>query len=163
MLAASHPKQLREPAACNGTASRGVQRPHRERGEAVPDTVQSCIIIIEDDQDNAGLFERSLRREGFTELHIASDPFEGLRLCETLQPAVIVLDLHMPGLDGFDFLGRLRSLDGPGRLAPVLVVSSDDSGESRQRVQLLGAQGFLVKPVNFAEFRKRVRALAAAR
>ena len=75
-------------------------------------------------------------------------------------PDVIILDLKMPRLDGFEFLGWLRTQSAfSQRLIPVVVMSSSAIPEEVQRAYALGANSYLVKPVIWECFRERVKAL----
>ena len=74
-------------------------------------------------------------------------------------PDVILLDLKMPKVNGFEFLDWLHSKGGEHSLIPVVVMSSSALESDVQRSYALGANSYLVKPVNWPEFRARIRAL----
>jgi DNA-binding response OmpR family regulator len=76
-------------------------------------------------------------------------------------PDVILLDLSLPRVNGFEFLEWLRSPSAhPHRLIPVVVMSSSDSPEEVNRAYKLGANSYLIKPVNWEEFRERIKTVA---
>jgi two-component system response regulator len=68
-------------------------------------------------------------------------------------PALVLLDLKLPGIDGFDVLKAIRA-DGPGRLCPVVIVSTSDEPEEVHRAYVLGANAYIRKPVDFGVFAK---------
>jgi len=76
-------------------------------------------------------------------------------------PDVILLDINLPRVNGFEFLAWLRT-ESPDshRLIPVVVMSSSDSPEEVMRAYTLGANSYLIKPVNWEEFRERIKILA---
>jgi len=77
-------------------------------------------------------------------------------------PHVILLDIQLPRVSGFEFLEWLRT-ESPGqyRLIPAVIMSSSDSPEEVTRAYRLGANSYLIKPVNWEEFRERIKVLAA--
>jgi signal transduction histidine kinase/DNA-binding response OmpR family regulator len=91
-------------------------------------------LIVDDNPDARGLLRRQLHSLGWT-IHEAADGAEALEKCATLLPGVVVLDLMMPNVDGFEFLSRFRATEA-GRDTPVLVVTAMDLDTSqRQRLK----------------------------
>jgi signal transduction histidine kinase/DNA-binding response OmpR family regulator len=91
-------------------------------------------LIVDDSPDARGLLKRQLQSLGWT-IHEAADGAEALELCASVRPGVVVLDLMMPNVDGFEFLSRLRATDS-GRETPVLVVTAMDLDPTqRQRLK----------------------------
>lgn len=91
-------------------------------------------LIVDDSPEARGLLRRQLQNLGWT-IHEAADGAEALEKCAGVQPGVIVLDLMMPNVDGFEFLSRLRATES-GRETPVLVVTAMDLDPSqRQRLK----------------------------
>lgn len=128
-----------------------------------PAHADACILIVDDDRANLDLVERVLRPEGYRELLSTTDPVAVPDLCEEHGPDLVLLDLLMPEIDGFEVLDRLRTgLPGFDYL-PVLVLTSDDSREAKQRALSGGASDFLAKPVSVFELRLRVRNLLHTR
>ena len=91
--------------------------------------------------------------EGFT------DPAPALDRCEESLPDVLLLDLHMPGLDGFAVMDALRSILPADAFLPVLVLTADDDAAVKQRALAAGAKDFLTKPFDAIEVVLRVRNL----
>jgi len=104
----------------------------------------------------AGLLERALREEGHA-VDVAADGPEGLWLATENAYGAIVLDLTLPGLDGFELCRRLRE---SGRWMPVLMLTARDAVGDRVRGLDAGADDYLVKPFSLLELAARLRALA---
>jgi len=132
------PASEREPS----TAAR--PEPARLRAVGAGDTV----LVVDDDETVRELMRRFLEREGYR-VATASDGEEALRLARELRPAVITLDVLMPGLDGWDVLTRLKS-DPELAAIPVVMVTIVDE---ERRGYALGAAEYLEKPVERARLR----------
>src|SRR5262245_32954750 len=114
---------------------------------------QARIVMLDDEASNLDLLKRILETAGYTNLRGTTDPLEALRLCDEWDPDLLVLDILMPVLDGFEVLEKLcGSKADPGYL-PVLVLTSDHSTEARRRALSSGARDFLTKPLSPAEVR----------
>jgi putative two-component system response regulator len=95
-------------------------------------------------------------------IETASDGIEGLRRCEVFDPDIVILDLHMPELDGYEVIAELRKR-ATGAFLPVLVYTADVTREARERALSLGASDFVTKPGERTEIMLRVRNLLALR
>ena len=114
------------------------------------------VLVVEDETRMAGLLERALREEGHT-VDVAVDGPEGLWLATENAYGAIVLDVMLPGLDGFQLCRRLRE---SGKWAPVLMLTARDAVGDRVRGLDAGADDYLVKPFSLLELAARLRALA---
>src|SRR5579864_3148055 len=103
----------------------------------------------------AGLLKRALREEGHA-VDVAADGPEGLWLATENAYGAIVLDVMLPGLDGFQLCRRLREA---GTWAPILILTARDGVDDRVRGLDAGADDYLTKPFAIAELRARLRAL----
>jgi two-component system response regulator MprA len=112
------------------------------------------VLVIDDDEQLGSALRRALAFEGY-EVRLARDGVEGLRQVREHEPDLVVLDVLMPSLDGFEVCRRLRA----GGDVPILMLTARD--EVSDRVQGLdsGADDYLVKPFAVDEFLARVRAL----
>lgn len=101
------------------------------------------IVIIEDDKFLRELVGQKLIREGY-EVFMALDGEEGVRLVKEKKPNLVLLDLILPGMDGFEVITALKS-DADVSLIPIIVLSNLDQKEDMEKVFKLGAVDFLVK------------------
>lgn len=100
---------------------------------------------------------RLLEKAGYNDVHCSSEPEEAAQVCRFLKPDLVILDLHMPGVSGYEVLSALRNSDDiPGYL-PILVFTADATGEARRKALGLGASDFLTKPGDMSEITLRVR------
>jgi two-component system OmpR family response regulator len=113
------------------------------------------VLLVEDDVRMAAAIRRGLRFEGLV-VDIASDGEAALRTVDAVDYDAIVLDVMMPGLDGFETCRRLR---GDGVWLPVLMLTARDAVEDRVRGLDGGADDYLTKPFSLAELTARLRAL----
>ena len=104
---------------------------------------QPRVLMVEDHPDIADLYQLKLQLDGYR-VAVASDGAAGLRLAQTLKPDLILLDIHMPHLDGLQVLAALRE-DAAMELTPVVVCSEDDNPLVVREAQRLGAAAYLVK------------------
>jgi len=111
---------------------------------------------VEDEVRMAGVLQRALKEEGHA-VDVAGDGPQGLWLATENQYAAIVLDVMLPGLDGFELCRRLRE---SGAWAPVLMLTARDGVTDRVRGLDAGADDYLVKPFSLMELAARLRALA---
>lgn len=114
------------------------------------------VLLIEDDERMAGLIAQSLVREGMT-VDQAGDGREGLALALALSHDALIVDVMLPGLDGFGLIAALREA---GRQTPVLILSARDAVDDRVHGLRVGADDYLVKPFAMVELVARLQALA---
>ena len=101
------------------------------------------VLMLEDHRDVAELYQLKLQLEGYR-VAVAADGPSGLDLARRLRPDVILLDVHLPILDGLQVLATLRESEDM-RQVPVVVFSDDDSYETMQRARRLNVAAYLVK------------------
>ena len=106
-------------------------------------TVKHRVLVIDDEPGMRSLMRRGLGLAGF-EVQTAEDGELGLEVVQTYLPDLVMLDLMMPGLDGFETLERLCALEPRPK---IIVLSGRDEPEDRARTAK--ANGFLVKPISF--------------
>jgi putative two-component system response regulator len=115
------------------------------------------VLIIDDEPANVLLLQRLLQQDGFVALESATDPRQALPLFTNFRPDLILLDLHMPHLDGFAVLKQIRSRIREDDYLPILVLTADVTEEAKQQALSMGAMDFLTKPLDHAEVRLRIR------
>ncbi len=120
------------------------------------DILQSRVLLVDDQAANLRLLEDILAREGFTQVLSVADPRRALELYAAFDPDLVILDLMMPGLDGYAVLEQLSRLRQPDDYRPVLVITADATTEARRRALSLGARDFLTKPFDQVEAMLRV-------
>lgn len=121
------------------------------------------ILVVDDEPLNVRVLERMLKGAGFEDVVSTSDSREALSLFREVQPDLVLLDLRMPHLDGFEILGSLRMAIPPPHDLPVLVLTGDATSDVRERILLAGARDFITKPFEMTEVLLRIRNLLEAR
>jgi signal transduction histidine kinase len=120
------------------------------------------ILIVDDEQANIDFIEMLLDEDGYR-LHSTRDPRTVAALWQEIGPDLLLLDLHMPFLDGFGVMRQIRELTPPDVYFPILVLTADVSPEVRQRALAGGARDFLTKPLDAVEVQLRIRNLLETR
>lgn len=121
------------------------------------------ILIVDDHQPNIDLLEGYLQMQGFENILSTTDPVKTVELFSTYQPDLILLDLMMPKLSGYEVLEQLKPMMAPSVFWPVLVLTADISPNAKQRALASGARDFLAKPFDFIEVFLRIRNLLETR
>jgi two-component system, NtrC family, sensor kinase len=119
----------------------------------------SRILLVDDEAESLRLVEWILRRAGFRELSCTSEPREVPELFRAVRPDLVLLDLQMPEMSGFEVMEELRPLVPAGSRLPVLVVTGDGTVQARQRALAGGARDFVSKPFDPVELVLRIRNL----
>jgi len=114
------------------------------------------LLAVDDEPANVKLLERVLALDGYTRVETATDPRAALARFQAQPPDLLLLDLHMPFLDGFEVLDAIAPwVLGPPRV-PVLVLTADLSQATKRRALAAGARDFLLKPFDVVEVRLRI-------
>lgn len=121
-------------------------------GETAPG---ARILVVDDEKNIADLVATALRYEGF-DVTTVDDGRGALAAVRAFAPALVVLDVMLPDIDGFEVQKRLR---GEGQQVPVLFLTARDSIEDRVRGLTLGGDDYLTKPFSIEELVARVRAV----
>jgi len=116
---------------------------------------RGTVLLVEDEASIAELVTLYLERDGFT-VAWRTDGGDGLRAVETERPDLVLLDLMLPGLDGFEITRRLRS---GGRRVPLIIVTARDEEADRVLGLELGADDYVTKPFSPRELAARVKAV----
>ena len=115
------------------------------------------ILVVDDELRNLKLLDSLLRPEGYEITHARSGP-ETFEMVAKERPDLILLDVMMPGMDGFAVAGKLK-VDPATKAIPIIMVTSLDDRSSRLAALNMGAEEFLTKPIDRAELWVRVRNL----
>lgn len=117
--------------------------------------IEARVLVVDDEPNILELLSVSLRFQGF-EVAIASSGAAGLDTARTFRPDAVILDVMMPGMDGFGMLQRLRA---DGVHAPVLFLTAKDAVEDKISGLTLGADDYVTKPFSLEEVVTRLRVI----
>jgi two-component system OmpR family response regulator len=118
-------------------------------------TPEARLLVVDDEPNIRELLSASLRYAGF-EVATAADGQQALALAESFRPDLLVLDVMMPGLDGFGVVRRLRQ---SGRHTPVVFLTARDAAEDKVSGLTLGGDDYVTKPFSLDEVIARIRAV----
>jgi signal transduction histidine kinase len=122
----------------------------------------SKILIVDDNIKNVHLLECSLKQVGYTSIHYTTDSREAADLYRSLRPDLVLLDLQMPHLDGYDVLKQLKEIE-EDYYAPVMVLTAQSDMKTRIKALEEGALDFLTKPFDQLEIRIRIKCMLQVR
>ncbi len=115
------------------------------------------ILYVEDNDDNIYVITRRLSRNGY-DVIVARDGEEGLAMAHSEAPSLVLMDLDLPVVDGWEATRRLKASDQTSHI-PVIAVSSYAMETDRRRALAAGCDGFFSKPVDFQGLIKGIEAL----
>jgi len=113
-----------------------------------------CVLLVEDNEKNLKLFRDVLRATGYLTLEAGTGE-EGVELAVSGSPALVLMDVQLPGIDGVEALGRLRS-DPRTASIPVLALTAQAMHEDRERFLAAGFDGYISKPIDVVELLRTV-------
>lgn len=125
--------------------------------------VTSTVVVVDDTPANVTLLTRLLDLVGITRVHGFTDPRDAVAFCAESLPDLVLLDLHMPHLDGFAVMDSLQLMVPEDGFLPVLVLTADANAEVKERALVAGAKDFLTKPFDRTEVLLRVANLLETR
>ena len=117
----------------------------------------ACILLVEDNELNRDMLSRRLSRRGF-EMIVAEDGKQGLHLADTSSPDLILLDLGLPEMDGWEVLRRLRSNPRMKRI-PVLALTAHALVTDRNRALEAGFDDYDIKPIEMPRLLGKIQTL----
>ena len=123
----------------------------------------SSILVVDDHASNVALLTGILRKAGMTKITGLTDPRLAAQTFAEIQPDLVLLDLHMPFMDGFEVLATLSRLTGAHDFVPIVILTADITQATREQALSAGAKDFLTKPFNNAEVLLRVINLLESR
>jgi two-component system, cell cycle response regulator DivK len=119
------------------------------------------ILIIEDNENNRMLVRDVLQSRGYRTEETDTGE-EGVRLAQTARPALILMDIQLPGINGMEALQLLRA-DAATREIPVMAVTASAMTQDRQKIMAAGFDAYQTKPINVREFVEAVRVILTSR
>jgi len=129
----------------------------------VSNLTDSRILIVDDQTDNLRVLATVLDFAGYTNVSCLNDSRNLLRIFEEVQPDLILLDLHMPHVDGLAAIDQLATVISGDDYLPILVLTGDHTSEAKEKALSHGAHDFLSKPLNRTEVQLRVKNLLQTR
>ncbi|HET6229857.1 MAG TPA: response regulator [Longimicrobiaceae bacterium] len=103
------------------------------------------VLLVEDNEDNRMIYSTALRHFGFAVVE-AFDGEQGIELAQEHNPAVILMDVTMPGIDGWEATRRIKAIPQTAHI-PVIALTARAFGEDRRTAAEAGCDGFLTKPI----------------
>lgn len=132
--------------------------PHRRNR---PDDKPDLILLVDDYQDGREMYADSLRFAGYRTLEASSGP-EALQLAFDRNPSLILMDLSLPGIDGWEVTARLKK-DPRTRHIPIVALTAHALQEERERAERAGCDAFVAKPCLPEELLAQVQRLLTPR
>jgi len=117
----------------------------------------SKILIVDDDEIARAALEALLAEESY-DLYFAANGYEGLSIAVSLHPHIILLDVMMPNMSGFEVCKKLREFPDTASI-PIMMITALDDTQSREDGIRAGANGFVTKPYNKAELFRQISEL----
>src|ERR1051325_4639192 len=121
------------------------------------------ILVVDDEEANVRLLKRVLERAGYVNVETTTDPRTVLSLVGRFDPDIILLDLLMPYMDGFEVMKRIRPVELADEYLPILVLTADGTEGPKLRALAEGANDFVTKPFDVHEVLLRIRNLLETR
>jgi DNA-binding response OmpR family regulator len=113
------------------------------------------ILVVDDDPNVQRLLQYTLKQEGY-EVVTASDGAEGFRLWGSEAPDLILLDVMLPKLDGYQVATKIRTEEGTSGHVPIIMLTAEREVEQKVRGLRAGADDYLIKPFHPAELMARI-------
>lgn len=118
------------------------------------------ILIVEDNEENRDALSRRLKRRGFDVL-IATDGLQGLAMAKSERPDLVLMDMNLPELDGWEATRQLRAADET-RTVPVIALTAHALSGDRERALAAGCTDYHTKPVELPKLLEQIDALLKA-
>jgi CheY-like chemotaxis protein len=116
------------------------------------------VLYVEDNEDNVYVLKSRLTRKGYTVL-VASDGAQGVSMAATEQPQIVLMDLSLPVLDGWEATRRIKAGKGTGHI-PVIALTAHAMTGDREKALAAGCDDFDTKPVEIDRLIGKIEALA---
>ena len=120
----------------------------------------TTILVVDDDPNVQRLLQYTLKQEGY-DVSIAADGAEGFRLWGEQNPSLILLDVMLPKLDGYQVAAKIRAEEGSSAHVPIIMLTAEREVEQKVRGLRAGADDYLIKPFHQAELLARMKSLLA--
>jgi CheY-like chemotaxis protein len=117
------------------------------------------ILVIEDNEMNRDMLTRRLQRRGY-QVSVAFDGHEAIAQAQAVAPDLMLMDMSLPGLDGWEATRRLKA-DAATRSIPVIALTAHAMSEDRERALAAGCDEFETKPIDLPRLLQKIEALLA--
>ncbi len=117
------------------------------------------ILLVEDNEMNRDMLSRRLAKRGY-EVAIALDGLQGIEMARRDSPDLILMDMSLPGVDGWEITRRMRADDGLRRI-PIIALTAHAMAGDREKALAAGCDDYDTKPVDFARLTAKIAALLA--
>ena len=121
------------------------------------------ILVVDDEKANVEVLRKLLERAGYADVVWTTDSRQAVPMFKEVEPDLVLLDLHMPHVDGFQVMEGIRPFVGAETYLPILVLTGDRDRQTRKRALSSGANDFLTKPFEVTEVLLRIRNLLETR
>jgi putative two-component system response regulator len=128
-----------------------------------PRLTDARILVVDDERVNVVLLQRILEQDGYRNVKSVTDPSEAVARYDQFEPDLVLLDLHMPKLDGFAVMERLSERISSDTFLPILILTADIRPEIKRRALAAGAKDFVTKPFDRTEVLLRIQNLLETR
>lgn len=118
------------------------------------------ILCVDDNETNRFMIGKVLERAGFT-LCFAADGESGVTVAKAERPDLILMDIQMPGIDGFEATRRIRA-NRDTREIPIIALSAHEASDKSEEIAACGCDGFMTKPLDFKKLIEIAHALTSA-
>ena len=129
----------------------------RSRSDSRCAVANELILIVEDNPKNLKLVRDTLQVKGYQTVEVETGE-DGVRLARERRPALILMDIQLPGISGIEALARLRA-DAVTRSIPVVAITASVMAQDRQKVMAAGFDGFQGKPISVRELLATIRGI----
>jgi putative two-component system response regulator len=133
-----------------------MQDENENHAPVLPANQNVRILIVDDEKTNVRVLEALLKKDGFKEVQGITDPRKAVSVYAEFRPDIILLDLMMPEVDGFDVMAQLKPLIPEHEFLPILILTASHSKVTKHRALTSGASDFLTKPFDLIEVSLRV-------
>lgn len=117
------------------------------------------VLVIDDEASNVRLLERILEMFGCAQVRSTTDSRDAVKLFLEFAPDIVLLDLHMPHLDGFGVMDQLSKVMVPENFVPIIVLTADITVDTKRRALASGAKDLVTKPIDHSEVILRIKNL----
>ncbi|HZG76748.1 MAG TPA: response regulator, partial [Paenibacillus sp.] len=127
------------------------------------DRKSAVLFVVDDQEHNVSLLERILARAGFGNVYSSMDPLRIPSMLDEREPDLVLLDMHMPGMDGLQAIRLIRERTAADAYLPIMMLTADVTPEVKQQGLKAGVNDFLTKPFDRLEVVLRINNLLKTR